>query len=175
MNKDDLKELGFKPITTFTVADNLIFDLGRNRQLSISNVGTPNEMLYICQIETEAGGIRITDLICLHNYYYDGYLSTDILKMLISCLGTATTVESTSAKKPNFTIEFTELQPPQMAIMKEWANRVNAKEDTGLPKLSMAANGDMNIVVKNTDQMNEILEHLKINGFKIMRPDGGNS
>jgi len=81
-----LLEMGFERLPHFTVQNALIYNIGRNRHLSIGSVGTPNEMLFIC--ETNPDDFRnITDLVCLHNYDYDGYLSKSKLETLISCLG----------------------------------------------------------------------------------------
>lgn len=69
--REKLKQIGFKEIPHFTVMQNLIFDLGRNRELSFGNIGTPNETLYLCELNE--GVDIISDLICLRNYDYDGY------------------------------------------------------------------------------------------------------
>lgn len=79
MNNGDLIQLGFKALPHFTIGNNVVFDLGRGRHLSAGNVGTPNEMLFICQSE----GVEITDLICIHNYDYDGYLTIEKVENII--------------------------------------------------------------------------------------------
>ena len=76
------QELGFKAIPHYTIARLMEYDLGRNRYLSLGSVGTPNEMLFI----TERNGTNVTDIICLHNYDYDGYLTQDKLHRIISAL-----------------------------------------------------------------------------------------
>jgi len=86
LSEEILIEIGFEKLKHFTIQNSLIYKLGRNRHLSIGNVGTPNEMLYIC--ETDENDYRkITDLICLHNYDYDGYLSKLKLETLIKSIG----------------------------------------------------------------------------------------
>jgi len=85
MIKDDYISLGFKPIKHFTIGGNLIYDLGRNRQLSASSVGTPNETIFICQISDEDEK-EITDLVCVHNWDYDKEMTEDKLKMMINSL-----------------------------------------------------------------------------------------
>ena len=75
-------ELGFKPIPHFTITGALIYDLGRERHLSFGCIGEPNEMLSICS--TENG--KVTDVVVIHNYDYDGYMTTTKLKMLINIL-----------------------------------------------------------------------------------------
>ena len=82
LTKDDLRKLGFKDIPYFTVTGSMIFDLGRNRQLSIGAVGEPNEMLFVCEID-EKDDKKVNDIICLHNYDYDGYMTEEKLVSLI--------------------------------------------------------------------------------------------
>lgn len=84
---DDLliDELGFKPIPHFTIANSLILDLGRDRHLSIGSVGTPNEMLFICSTDPN-NSKKVTDIICLHNYDYDGYMTSETLSKIIQTL-----------------------------------------------------------------------------------------
>lgn len=82
MTKQDLINIGFKEIPHFTIGNNLIFNLGRKRQLSIANVGTPNEMVFINQIADE-NDKAITDLIVLHNYDYDDYITEEKIKAFI--------------------------------------------------------------------------------------------
>jgi len=83
--KDDLLNLNFKEIQHFTISNSLIYNLGRYRQLSVSCIGTPNEMLWVCQID-DKNEKNITDLICLHNYDYDGYLTVDKIVGLINLI-----------------------------------------------------------------------------------------
>lgn len=78
ITKEDALKIGFKSIGHFTVGDNLHFDLGRDRQLSISCLGTPNEMVFLCQLDNDNLKV-ITDLVCIHNYDYDGFLTIDRL------------------------------------------------------------------------------------------------
>lgn len=85
MEKKDLRNIGFKESPHFTIAGSLIYDLGRNRHLSFGSVGTPNEMLWICSTD-EKDNKKVTDLICLHNYDYDGYMSESKLIELIKIL-----------------------------------------------------------------------------------------
>ncbi len=85
MTNDDLIKIGFKELPHFTIGNSVNFNLGRNRFLSASSVGTPNEFLYI--YETDALDHKmITDLICLHNYDYDGPLQLTKVQELIKLL-----------------------------------------------------------------------------------------
>ena len=85
MTKEDFIKLGFEPLPNFTVMDSLIYRLGRNRHLSVGSVGTPNEMLWICQSSKDNPN-KIEDLICLHNYDYDGPITETKIKKLIESL-----------------------------------------------------------------------------------------
>ena len=82
MTRDDLINIGFKELPHFTIGNNLIYDLGRNRQLSITCLGEFNEMVFICGID-EINEKKITDLVCIHNYDYDGFLTIEKIKSLI--------------------------------------------------------------------------------------------
>lgn len=68
-----LEKSGFTKIPHFTITNSLVLPVGRNRQLSIGCVGTPNEMLWLCENEKDETNI-VSDLVCLHNYDYDGKL-----------------------------------------------------------------------------------------------------
>lgn len=85
MTNKDLIEIGFEKMPHFTVANSVIYPLGRNRQLSAGSVGTPNEMLWICEIDTQ-NETKISDLICLHNYDYDGVLTMEKVKSIINVI-----------------------------------------------------------------------------------------
>ena len=78
-------EIGFKKIPHFTIANSVVYDLGRNRQLSAGCVGTPNEMLWICEID-EKDNMKVTDLVCLHNWDYDKELTIEKVKTLIKTI-----------------------------------------------------------------------------------------
>ena len=85
MTNDDLVRIGFKPISHFTIGNSHIYSLGRHRQISISAVGTPNEMMFITETSDQDQKV-ITDLICLHNYDYDGYLTEEKVIGLINII-----------------------------------------------------------------------------------------
>ena len=85
MKKEDLLQLGFEPIPNYTVMDTLIYKLQRNRHISISNIDTPNEVVYICQVDVKYKK-KITDLVCIHNYDYDGYVSLVQMKIIIRAM-----------------------------------------------------------------------------------------
>lgn len=85
ITNDDLIKIGFKSIPNFTVTNSVIYDLGRNRYLSAGDVGTPNEMVFICETDAKDKN-KITDTICLHNYDYDGFITEEKVKALIESL-----------------------------------------------------------------------------------------
>ena len=86
MTNEDLISIGFKPMPHYTVANSVVYDLGRDRQLSVGCVGTPNETLFVMELKEEEDNIIICDLVCLHNYDYDGYLTIEKVKGLISLI-----------------------------------------------------------------------------------------
>lgn len=65
-----LLECGFKNIPHFTVTNSKILDIGRGRFLSIRDIENCNQMMFIHSIYNN----KITDLVCVHNYDYDGWL-----------------------------------------------------------------------------------------------------
>lgn len=98
LTNKDLIEIGFKKIPTFTIGNTVIFDLGRNRQLSASNLESCNLTLWIAEIDRDNPQI-ITDLVCLHNYDYDGQLSIEKVKSLIELLIDGKSLEYESNSK----------------------------------------------------------------------------
>lgn len=83
MNRQEAIEMGFKEMPHFTIQNSLIYDLGRNRQLCIGNIGTPNEIVFISETDDEDNRI-IRECIVLHNYDYDGYLTKERLQQFIN-------------------------------------------------------------------------------------------
>jgi len=85
MENSDLLKIGFKEIPHFTIGNSVIFDLGRRRYFSAGNVGNPNEMVFLCETDSKDDK-KVTDLICVHNYDYDGYLTMEKINMLINAI-----------------------------------------------------------------------------------------
>ena len=85
MTKDEAVALGFNPLPHFTITGALIYDLGRDRHLSLGCVGEANEMIWICSSDHKDPK-KITDLICIHNYDYDGLLTEEKLKAILTAL-----------------------------------------------------------------------------------------
>lgn len=82
MTNDDLILLGFKTLPNITICKNVVYDLTNGRQISAACVGTPNEMLFLNDIDCG----KITDIIPIHNYDYDGYLTEEKLKAILTAL-----------------------------------------------------------------------------------------
>lgn len=85
MTNQDLIAIGFKEIPHFTITNSVIYDLGRNRHLSAGGVGTANEMLWICYMEDRECEI-MDDLVCVHNWDYDGALTIEKVQILIDAI-----------------------------------------------------------------------------------------
>jgi len=73
LTEEWLVRAGGKRLPFPSILNPLIFDIGRNRILSCGCVGTPNEMIWICEVNA-TDSQKIDDLVCVHNYDYDGYM-----------------------------------------------------------------------------------------------------
>lgn len=79
-----LDKFGFFPHAYFTVRNSWMYNLGRNRQITIGSVGSPNCMVFLQEIGRDSdGNERIDDLICLHNFDYDGKLYVHDLQNIV--------------------------------------------------------------------------------------------
>jgi len=83
LTKERVLELGFKELPHKNLLNSLVLDIGRRRQLSISSLGSPNEMLSIYEINM-SDDKQIDDLIILHNFDYNGYLTEEKLSLLLT-------------------------------------------------------------------------------------------
>ena len=70
LTEELLLKCGFENIPHFTVTNSKTLDIGRGRFLSIGDVENCNQMMFIQSIYNN----KITDLVCVHNYDYDGWL-----------------------------------------------------------------------------------------------------
>ena len=84
-SRDDFKSIGFKEVPHYTVGGNLLYDLGRGRELSIACLGTCNEMLFLSQVD-DKNDKEITDMIVLKNYDYDGFIKIEDVKAIITAI-----------------------------------------------------------------------------------------
>ena len=82
MDIEYLMDIGFKIANKSIILNSLRYDLGRGRHLSIGNFATPNETMFITQSDLY-NDKKITDLVCIHNYDYDGYLTESKLKLIM--------------------------------------------------------------------------------------------
>lgn len=78
-----IDKLGFKEMNHFTIMDNIEYPLSRNRSISVGCAGTPNENVWLCQHDINDYK-KITDLVCISNFDYDGLISEDRMKSLIN-------------------------------------------------------------------------------------------
>lgn len=88
VTREELIQWGFKEMEHYTVTNVLYLDIGRQRQLSIGALGTPNEIMFITELQTED---TFSDIICLHNYDYDGFLTKEKLTFLLTFFNIKTT------------------------------------------------------------------------------------
>jgi len=77
MTEEDLLYMGFVKSKI-----SLKYHLPRNRFISILSAGTPNEVVFLCSGYADSGGVD--DLVCVHNYDYDGFLTRDKIDYLIN-------------------------------------------------------------------------------------------
>ena len=85
MSNEEFLSIGFVEYTHKVLNGNMRYELGRGREITIQNLGNPNEFVWLVQIDSE-NETQITDLICLHNYDFDGYLTLEKIKMLITAI-----------------------------------------------------------------------------------------
>lgn len=81
MDRSEVLEMGFKELPHLTIANPLIYELGRRRVLSLGCLGSGNEVVYLCE-KSEVGD-HYTDLVCIHNVDYDGPITKDALAEII--------------------------------------------------------------------------------------------
>jgi len=74
-----LVRLGFETLPHANLLNSHIKRIGRNRIISIGNVGTPNEMIWLCEVNATDDKV-INDLVCVKNYDYDGYTHVHTLQ-----------------------------------------------------------------------------------------------
>lgn len=80
----DLESIGFKPLKHFSVGQQSKLQLSRRRYLSAMCIGQGNESIWLGH--KDKNGV-ITDLICVHNRDYDGFITLGKLKELIDWFG----------------------------------------------------------------------------------------
>jgi len=85
LTEEWLLKFGFEKTPHFTVNNAIIKKIGRRKHLSIEYVGTPNEMVWLCYMDDENSEF-IDDLVCVHNFDYDGKLHVHQLQNLYFAL-----------------------------------------------------------------------------------------
>ena len=80
--EQQLCEMGFRKPNRSKLEVSYKYPLGRGRFLSATCLGTPNESVWLCY-KGDEGSTEIADLICMHNYDYDGELTKEKVKYLI--------------------------------------------------------------------------------------------
>lgn len=76
MTEEELLSIGFVKGEL-----SLKYHLPRHRFISVLCVGTPNEVVYLCYKDSVD---IVDDLVCVHNFDYDGYLTREKLEHLIT-------------------------------------------------------------------------------------------
>lgn len=77
-----LERMGFIHNPIVLISRQYLIKLGRDRMLSVSDAGTPNEIVFIQEVD----GKKVTDLVCIHNFDYDGKLHVHHLQNLFHAL-----------------------------------------------------------------------------------------
>lgn len=85
LTEEWLLKFGFEPLPFVNLLNSYTKSIGRNRILSIGSVGTPNEMIWLCEVNSVDKKI-IEDLVCIRNYDYDKYTHVHQLQNLYFAL-----------------------------------------------------------------------------------------
>lgn len=81
-----LVKAGFEPLKHFTITNPFSKSIGRNRQISVSMAGTPNEMIFLTEVDDENSPTKVTCVIVLRNYDYDGFTPVHVLQNIFHSL-----------------------------------------------------------------------------------------
>ena len=84
LTEEWLLKFGFEKIPHFTVHNGMKLSIGRNRYLSVGDVNNPNQMMFLCSNVKDSNVVE--DLVCVHNYDYDGWLNVHQLQNLYFAL-----------------------------------------------------------------------------------------
>lgn len=85
LKNEDLISIGFKPYAHFSVMNTVCLDVGRCRQIKFGCVGTPNEVVFI--VHRWGDTCEEQDLVCVHNFDYDGYLTIEKVMNILKVFG----------------------------------------------------------------------------------------
>ena len=82
LSEQQLLEIGFEKGLEL-----LFIDLGKTRRIIISSLGTNAESMYIAQLkESELKDSKVTDIVCVHSHDYDGLLTIQKVKNLMTLI-----------------------------------------------------------------------------------------
>lgn len=81
MKKEYLIQKGFVEEPHKVLTSVFVLDVGRSRKIKIGSFHTPNEVVFISQTDYNS---KKEDLVCVHNFDYDGYLTELKLNIIIS-------------------------------------------------------------------------------------------
>lgn len=81
IKEEELIELGFYKYQNFFTF--YIYELENGKHLSLSNLGTPNEFLFICDGKNIENP---TDTICIHNSDKHGYMTLSKMELIVALL-----------------------------------------------------------------------------------------
>ena len=85
LTREELIGMGFRELDHFTIQNSMVYDIGRNRQLSIGSLGTFNEMMFLVEMNNEQKDV-CDAVIVIHNYDFDGPLTKKKVRMLVEAL-----------------------------------------------------------------------------------------
>lgn len=85
LTNEDLIDVGFKPYDYFTIMNTVYLDVGRDRQIKVGCVGTPNEVVFLVHQWGET--CEEQDMVCIHNFDYDGYLTMEKVMNILKVFG----------------------------------------------------------------------------------------
>lgn len=112
LTNDDLVSIGFVKVETFNVGNIHNYDLGRDRCISAMCIGQGNEAIFICQKEDK----EVSDLVCIHNCDYDGFITLERLQALIKWFDKDGVTISLGAKLDPLDVVTDSYRPPNAGL-----------------------------------------------------------
>lgn len=71
LTEDWLIKLGFKKEPYAIITNSYYLNVGRNRVMSVACVGTPNEMVFLSDVDNSENPTKVLNVIVLKNWDYD--------------------------------------------------------------------------------------------------------
>src|SRR5688572_28029676 len=84
LTEQHLIDFGFEQHAYKTILNSYFLRVGRNRQISVGCIGTPN--LMVCLIDTDETETKVENVVVLHNWDYDKELYVHQLQNLYHAL-----------------------------------------------------------------------------------------